>query len=480
MNILVLVFIFLYPTLMAANVFFSWLNIVIFLIQIILIVWIIYFMMIRLKSKSRKIYFSQRSKKIHFFILVFLLLNIVSLTRGYFNDFLNANGCISNITSLILFYLIGLIASLADENEFFKKEKIFSALYLGIVFYVIVNLYTLYVLNIQSPIVMVNSTDQIGEGIIAGFLGIEVKRTIFPLAGSFGVTHFASIVGIVAVESSIKIMFFKNVDKFSLFEVVFNYISAIVCFLMLLLLDSRAPFFSMVLVLALFFIIINLKKSQFLLIINYTPLIFISNCLFPFIFEPLSSFLQPLFQEYGLNRGVSASSFSDREIIWNSVLKFFSMFDPEQIIGYGMWGQYQAGINADYEGILFGNYFNKETSLFTLHSTIFQQLIDIGYLGIFIYIVCTFLSMNSLINLIRVNQRKYGFYSFDDVCAISTLGVILYLAFVGNFDPVVTQERLFTTNIYFLLLISSLRIIKPNESTFIKYKNNPEVNYTLI
>jgi hypothetical protein len=115
-----------------------------------------------------------------------------------------------------------------------------------------------------------------------------------------------------------------------------------------------------------------------------------------------------------------------------------------------------------------------------LHSTIFQQLIDVGYLGMFIYIVCTFLSMKSLINLIRVNQRKYGFYSFDDVCAISTLGVILYLAFVGNFDPVVTQERLFTTNIYFLLLISSLRIIKPNESTFIKYKNNSEVNYTLI
>jgi hypothetical protein len=471
MNIFLLVFIFLYPTLMAANVFFSWLNVAIFLIQLILTVWIIYRWIITLKSKSRKIYFSQLYKKIHFFIILLLIINIVSLTRGYFNGFINENGLISNITSLILFYFVGLVASVGSENEVIKEDQVFSALYLGIVFYVLMNFFTLYVLNIQSPIVMASPSlqqNQLGEGIISSFLGLGFKRTIFPLAGSFGVTHLASIVGIVLVESSIKIMYSKEADKLSMskFNLLCNYISAIVCFLMLLLLDSRAPFFSSILVLA-FFFIINLRKSWFRTIVSYTPLILIANYLFPFIYKIISDFLQPLFQDYGLNRNVSTSSFSDREVIWDSVLKFFSIFDPEQIIGYGMWGQYQAGLNADYEGILFSNYFNKETSLFTLHSTSFQRLIDVGYLGIFIYTVLTLLSIISLLTLIKVSRRKYG---FDDVYAISSLGVFIYLEIIGNFDPVVTQERMFTTNIYLLLVISSLRRIKPTDSTFMKYK----------
>lgn len=460
MNIFLLVFIFLYPTLTTAYVFFPWITRSAILIQIILTVWIIYRFLTTLKYKSRKIYFSQLSKKIYLLIIVFLLLNIVSLIRGYFSNFINANALVFYVTMLTFFYFVGLLASVGSENEVVRKDTTFSVLCLGIAFYMILNLFILYILQIQSPFVVENrlGQNQLGEGVIGALLGLELKRTIFPLSASYGITHLASIVGIVVVESSIRIIYRRNTPNLSFFNTLSNYISAILCFFALLILDTRAALISVILVLA-FFFVINLKKSHFKLNISYTPLIFIANYSFSFIFHFVSDFLQPLLQEYGMNRSSSTSSFTEREIIWDSVLTFFSAFDPEHIIGYGMWGQYKSGLNAAYESSVFSNYFNQRVRFFSLHSTIFQQMIDIGYLSLFIYLSLTLLSVISLVNLIKISRDKLD---VNHTYAIPNLACILYLAIVGNFDPVVTQERVFTTGIYFLLVMSSLGGIKPN------------------
>ncbi|MEB3179506.1 MAG: hypothetical protein VKL59_10800 [Nostocaceae cyanobacterium] len=388
--------------------------------------------------------------------MAFIVISIFSYIRGYYNYFINENGLLSNILNLVFFYIVGSTTLGQNHVNIFTKEKLFTHLYWGIAFYVILNFFLLYVLNIQSPFVIINRLEekQLGEGLISRLFGLEFRRTIFPLSAPFGITHLASIAGIVVVESSVKIMCYIKSNNVSLLNKVLKFISAAVCLTMVLILDGRAAFFSIILVLIFVFIfkIINLKK-----IINYTQLMFIYNSFFPFLFNMLSNFIQPFFQEYGLNRGSAASSFSDREIIWNAVLDFFSNFDPEHIIGYGMWGQYPSNLYMEYETLLFGTYFNQEVSFFTLHSTIFQQLINVGYLGIFVYLSLTFFSIKSLVSLAKSNDEQLG---LDSSFAVSNLAVMLYLIFVGNFDPVVAQERFFTTSIYLLLVISSLRTLK--------------------
>jgi len=342
-----------------------------------------------------------------------------------------------------------LIASLGRENEVVKKDNIFSSLCFGIVFYIILNFFILYVLKIQAPLAveMGNQESTVGSSLVGELFGLQINRTIFPLSSYFGIPLLASIVGLVAVRFCIKIIYLKSIYEFSFLNTLSTYIYVFICLLMLLFLDTRGTIVSLILVLT-FFVLINLNKSKFKHNIIYVQLIFIANVLFPFISGFVSEFLQPISQEYGQIRG--GSLFTDREIIWNSAITFFSTFDLENIIGYGAWGQYTAGFASKYSMLFSGVYFH------TLHSTNLQQLVNVGYFGLFIYLSLTFFSIVSLVKYIKISQRKID---VSHLYAISYLACILYLMFVGNFESVINQDRIFLTNIYLLLIMPSLTVI---------------------
>jgi hypothetical protein len=173
-------------------------------------------------------------------------------------------------------------------------------------------------------------------------------------------------------------------------------------------------------------------------------------------------FLAYILETTNLYRGDNTSAFSYRDIIWDSVLKFLAEFSPEHIIGYGVWGQYVAGINKSYESLLFSNFTSDH---FTLHSTILQQLIDTGYLGIFVYISLTFFVLKSSAIMFLKKISYNSNYPQSDLpifSSVANLGVLFYLIMVGSADPVITIERLFSMNIYIILVMCSLTSVPSN------------------
>ena len=207
----------------------------------------------------------------------------------------------------------------------------------------------------------------------------------------------------------------------------------------------------------------SLNLSLIKLLLKYVPLIFISFYLFSFLYVFVKDIIEYTLEITNLYRGNSTDAFSNRGIIWDSVLNLFAadFFSPDHIIGYGMWGQYVSGVNKMYESQLFTSS-NLTSNHFSLHSTILQQLIDNGYLGIFVYISLTFLVLKSskkfFLKTIS-NNAGYQKSNFSIFFSGANLGVLFYLIMVGAADPVITTERLFSMDIYLMLAINSLTLV---------------------
>jgi hypothetical protein len=160
-----------------------------------------------------------------------------------------------------------------------------------------------------------------------------------------------------------------------------------------------------------------------------------------------------------LYRGDTTDAYTYRDLIWQTVLDFFTEFSPSHIIGYGIWGQYATGIYKAYVSLLFSS---DTANKYTLHSTILQNLIDTGYLGIFVYISLTFLVLKSSKTIflrMLYHQSDCSQHNFVIYSSVANLGVLFYLIMVGASDTVITMERIFSTNIYIVLVMSNLTLV---------------------
>jgi hypothetical protein len=443
--------------------------------KIFLIFLIIFNLLIgQTKRERSKKNFSKQSKNIHTLVIIFLFVNIVSGIRGFDNGLFHLSQLILAITDLIFFYLVGRFAVVLE-----KKDKIISSLYSGILFYVIVELFLLY-FRVSLPGFLqstISSDGTIGsDNSLSSLFGFQSDRILFPLASfSWGATHLGSIVGVIFVSSCIHLMYtdlvnngksFKSRFR-NFFRLAVHCVSIVASFWVIVLADSRAAAFGaflsvlIFLIIRLSFTLFGLSLSKKLLkLLNYIPQFIISFYLFSFLFMFVKEFLGHILEITNLYRGNTEDAFTYRDIIWQAVIDFLAEFSPFHIIGYGIWGQYVAGIDKVYQSILFGGSDNKHT----LHSTILQNLIDTGYLGIFVYISLTLLVLVSsktiflktMYHKLDCPRRDFSIFS-----SVSNLSVLFYLIMVGASDSVITMERIFSTNIYMVLVMSSLTLV-PN------------------
>jgi hypothetical protein len=458
------IFIFLYPLLTVIASAIPMINFLILLIQMFLSFYLGLYLSIE-QTKQKK---TRQSKKIHFLIIIFLAINIVSCIRSVYSGELLVNHVIFRAIQLIFFYLVGLFALKLQ-----KQDKIISSLYLGILFYGVIDIFLLnspiFVLRTQSVVLFDN--ESIGSiNSIASLFGFQSERVLFPLASfSWGATHLGSIMGIIYVASCINLIYIRLGNKETISEYVFRIavylVSIVVSFYIIMLSDSRAAFIASVISVLTFLILrlLFIQPSLVKRLLKYIPQFFLSFYLFSFAYAYTKEFLSYILETAHLYRGDNTNTFSSREIIWDSVLKFFSEFSPEHIIGYGVWGQYAAGINRTYEALLFSGY---SSNRFSLHSTILQQLIGIGYLGIFVYIFLTLLVLKSS----RTIFLKTMFYNSDYpqlnytiFSSWNNLGVLFYLIIVGASDPVITMERSFSMNIYLVIAMCSLTLLQKQD-----------------
>jgi hypothetical protein len=403
-------------------------------------------------------------------VIIFLTINIISCIRSFYNGLLPLNNLFFDITNLIFFYFVGRFALVLE-----KKNEVISSLFLGILFYGLIDLFLLYfspfVLGSQSAVLFDNESISSTNSIASSF-GFQSERIIFPLASlGWGATHLGSIMGVIFVASCINLIYIRLDNKERFFKYRFrdfswltvHLVSIVISFWMIVLADSRAALFACFISVLTFLSlrILFIKPSFVKLLLKHVPNFFISFYLFSFLYMYFKDVLAYILETTNLYRsGSSSSVFSSRDIIWEIVLKFFTDFSPDHIIGYGVWGHYATGINRLYEAVVFKSFTSNR---FTLHSTILQQLIDTGYLGIFVYTFLTLLLLKSSTTIFLKTITS----NFDDPQSYPTvfsswtnLGVLFYLIMVGASDTVITMERQFSMNIYLVLVMSSLILVQ--------------------
>ena len=466
------IFIFLYPILLVVSDGLAGIKLPILLLKIVLILSLGLYMLTN-QTKVKKS-FSRQSKNIHTLVITFLFINIVSCIRGFYNGVFSQASLAFSIVNLIFFYVVGRFTVTLEE-----KEKITSSLYLGILFYALAEIFLFYfpILKFQTVLGFTNEIIDPSNS-IAGLFGIQSDRMVFPLASSnWGATHAGSIVGVLFVASCINLIYTDLINgsilsenRFrDLFRFAIHCVSIVSTLWIIVLSDSRAAFLGcfisvltfLILKILLFTRLFRSKSS-----LKYIPYIFISFYLFSFFFASVKSIMLYVLQFTNLNRGASIEAFSNRDIIWESVLNLFAEFSPDQIMGYGVWGQYVSGVSKSYERFLFSS---SSSNYFTLHSTILQNLIDTGYLVIFVYICLTFLVLkfSKTIFLKKISRHSNDPQpAFSIFSSSANLGVLFYLIIVGGSDAVITMSRLFSLDIYLVLVMSSLTLVPSRQHRF--------------
>ena len=470
------IFIFFYPIIILISDGIVGIKPVLLLVQIIFIFALSLYLFFR-KPKVKK-NFSRQSKIIHTLIIIFLGVNIVSCIRGFFNGLIPETALIFNIINLVFFYLVSRFAVVLEE-----KEKITSSLFLGILFYCLVEI-SLFYSPLSKQLSIFNYENVDSNNALSNLFGFQSERIALPLASfSWGATHSGAIVGILFVASCISLMYTKpgNNGRFykprsrDFFRLAILCLCIAISFWIIVLADSRAAFLAcFVSVLTFLFLRLLLTHSSLIkLLLKYISQIFISFYLFSFLFMYLKDFFAYIIETAGMYRGNNKDTFSNRDIIWEVVIKFFAEFSPDHIIGYGMWGQYVTGINIYYENLLFST-----NTYYSLHSTILQNLIDTGYLGIFVYIYLTFVVLKSSKTIFFETMCRKSDYPQPDFSIFSSganFGVLFYLIMIGSSDSLITMERLLSINIYLVLAMSSLTLVPSRQYGFQILKNQNHI-----
>jgi O-antigen ligase len=359
------------------------------------------------KFGSSAIWPSKRyvSQRILFRLTVLLLVFIfVACLRAFFDIGLFAKARTINISLLwitIPLYFLALRIrgfSLGLVNNIFMSS-------MGL--YLFVNL-SLYLLGVASPFSIHLEN---GHALLSGMLGLNTVRTALPLSydtGSGGAVAGLAMLGAIAG------MLFSNARKQKILFFGLLLLSLWAIFLT----DSRGALFFgvgaiLVVLLAPLFVMPRVARLTLFL----APLLVMLLVVLP---NYLPEFLTG---ESAITRGES-TIVSGRDLIWNVVLDKLAAFEPIHLIGYGLNGHLSSGVSEGYAEMFTDSADLSEAMLIPVHNNIFQLVLDLGYMGMLVYLLIFYILFKVHIN----RGISAGGKFFGNVMILSGL---LYLMLIG-------------------------------------------------
>jgi O-antigen ligase len=260
---------------------------------------------------------------------------------------------------------------------------------------------------------------------LLGLFGIHTHRVLFPLAN--GVVNFGDTIGASLAASAL--LSIKLTGRLRHVAIAL----LIVSIYGLLTTDARAA-----LLCALGAVIVALLVGERRALASVAFLVPATTAIMSLA---LGLVAQTSLVETFSRKGNDLVTATDRTVIWHAVLSFLSHFNVAQIFGYGTNGQISSGANAGYEYLFYGT---PNPSVYSTHNFMLQTVLDIGYMGLLVFVVLLFLTMRRLQRMITVDES---------IPARALLGVLLYFIFNGATD---TSPSIYSPEtMYFFFLITT-------------------------
>jgi O-antigen ligase len=126
-----------------------------------------------------------------------------------------------------------------------------------------------------------------------------------------------------------------------------------------------------------------------------------------------------------------------RYIVWDNAFQFLSEFSSMHIVGYGLFSQTISGLSNEYYSL--GKLFQNPERV-TLHNSYLQYLLDVGYIGVLVFLLAYYSVLRKLKQLSKYYSSK-----------IHTVG-IAFLFFMGLSSLFETSLTLYNVSTAFIVL----------------------------
>jgi hypothetical protein len=397
-------------------------------------------------------------KKIFLLTAVFMFIWIQGILRSALNV-INFN-TIYFIQNLISFLLLGLFVAFAfiANPEIEQRKQLRKGLVYAFGLYIVINL-VFYLLGIDThdPIYLTRYPAQ-----MLNLIGIKSYRVLFPMAD--GINSFGLLAGAVLVgHYQLLKLHTRIVEKIAIFFAV------LVCFIVILLTDSRGALLFSIISIAILYLSKNIFKY-----IRWSPFFISSLPIFILIFAPgifstEISWLNRPRSEWTNDQGSnlnqdcqqalanSSGMLSNRPIIWRSVVDELSHFKLIYVVGFGQRGQVVSDISERY-ACLFASYsYNLSAST---HNIWLQSILDIGFIGLIITVLL-------LVNLILKITSQID--SDGNSGHKALLNILLYIILIGSIEAPLSPDY-FTIFVFFIYITVSVFTSIPRN-----IKSNPVI-----
>jgi O-antigen ligase len=211
--------------------------------------------------------------------------------------------------------------------------------------------------------------------------GIQAERVVFPMA--FGLNPFA-IIGGVAMTGAIVVGFQRGV---SLGRRVAVLAAGVLGAYAVLRTDSRATMFFAVLSGVLVAVLPMRFYRSLRLSVFVAPLLPVLVMAFG-LWASTRVGNSPLLRD-----ATELSTAGRRALVWGAVIAELADAQPIHAIGYGHFGQTHSAVVQRFGDIVGRGY---DTSRLTAHNLVFQELLDVGYLGAVFLLLCFWCGMTAM------------------------------------------------------------------------------------
>lgn len=296
---------------------------------------------------------------------------------------------------------------------------------------------SLYIKN-ETTAIMVTTND----ATMLGLMGVSAFRTFFPMTDGFipfgPVAASMVLIGIFAKFSIFRIRFLNRALN----------ILVLGCGVYAILrIDARFATLSMILSILIIKFVPKYVFSYFKYAIFVLPFM-------PAFLMSITTLLTQIGPLQNLSRHDSdLSTISGRTPVWEVVIEDILKQPDEKLFGYGMNGHVISGIS--------GNYYNMNflqtsgSNITSMHNSIFQLTYDIGYIGIALYLILWYATIQNLALSIRfaVDKRQRNI-------ALSILAILIFLMADGILNNSMTPHNDEMFSFIIMLMIAILPTVE--------------------
>lgn len=342
-------------------------------------------------------------------LFLYLLLIMVAHMRGIYSGTMHLGSFIGfllwSLSTFLFVYLAVVMHAPAG-----RVNALIGAYFSGMAVYLVVN-FAAYAAGMHGTFKL---EDDLGANRLMSFVGIQMARLSFPI--SAGPTAFGPIAGMLATIGLV-LLFFGTGGWRRLFGLSAVFLGLAGLFLV----DSRSALVSVPLALLISTLLTRVPFARKYLLLASILLPLVPLLMVGLIqlieYSDLAALLQ---RQSGFAQRLGVAS--GRENIWLGVMHILAQLDPLHIVGYGAYGQVISGASKEYSWV-FGQF---GTSLATAHNASLQVILDMGYLGLAVWVLMIY----------NLQQAWIGGLKFDSFSGSAQLFGATCICFIvsGFFD----------------------------------------------